>query len=55
MIREADPKLLIEATAPLNPEEIKNIFYSVLQDKYEKKDLSKLKATLGKIYPKTQK
>ncbi|CDW83718.1 leucine rich repeat partial [Stylonychia lemnae] len=54
-IMEADPKLLSENFESLDVEEIRRIYFTMLQDKYPRKQLQKLRYSLNKIYPSTKK
>eukprot|EP00347_Sterkiella_histriomuscorum_P007011 403350584 len=54
-IREADPKLLGSDFQTLEVDEIRQIYFTVLQDQYSKQDLQKLRNSLKQLYSRTKK
>ncbi len=52
-MKDTDPHLLSEDAKPLDPERIRQTFYSIVQDDYDKQSYKKLKQINKVIYPRT--
>ncbi len=52
-MKDTDPHLLREDAKALDPERIRQTFYSILQDDYPKESYKQLKKINNKIYPRT--
>ncbi len=52
-MKETDPDLLRESSSALDPDRIRQTFYTVVQDNYDKKEYKKLRQINKAIYPRT--
>ena len=52
-MKETDPDLLRDSSSALDAERIRQTFYSIVQDQYDKSSYRKLKQINKIIYPRT--
>ena len=54
-LKLADPKLLDDQKAVLKIDEIRQIYFNMMQDKYDLTDIKKLRKAMKVYYPNTDK